>query len=333
MINSKLGIGPMSSEVIEAVYRYSHFFRKELMLIVSKNQVDHSGGYVNKWNTEQYASFLEEMKKKYSNSNVKNCRDHCGPGFSGNMSMEDTYKTIESDIENHFDLIHIDLCHYQGTNKERLYESKKAIEHCLNLNNEIAIEIGTDENVGSMYSINSLEDIQQEINFFKSFSNPDFYVIQTGSLVMEINQVGSFNKSFLIESNKLVHENDIKVKEHNADYLSKSQIQDRNGIVDAMNIAPQLGVVQTNYILNKCLIYGIKFDDFANLVYENKKWEKWIYKNNAQNKYLCLQIAGHYHFSSDEYKIIINQLKDHEDINENIIETLTNVIDHYESCN
>ena len=53
MINSKLGIGPMSSEVIEAVYRYSHFFRKELMLIVSKNQVDYTGGYVNNWNTEQ----------------------------------------------------------------------------------------------------------------------------------------------------------------------------------------------------------------------------------------------------------------------------------------
>ena len=333
MINSKLGIGPMSSEVIEAVYRYSHFFRKELMLIVSKNQVDYSGGYVNNWNTEQYTSFLEEMRNKYSNSNVKSCRDHCGPGFSGNMSMEDTYKTIETDIENRFDLIHIDLCHYQGTNKERLYESKKAIEHCLNLNNEIALEIGTDENVGSMYSINSLEEIQQEIDFFKSFSNPDFYVVQTGSLVMEINQMGSFNKSFLIESNKLIHENDIKIKEHNADYLSKSQIQERNGIVDAMNIAPQLGVVQTSYILNKCLIYGINFDDYANLVYKSKKWEKWMHKNNAQNKYLCIQIAGHYHFSSDEYKIIINQLNNHEDINENIIETLTNVIDHYESCN
>ena len=73
MINSNLGIGPMSSEVIEAVFRYSHFFRKELMLIVSKNQVDYSGGYVNLWNTEQYSSFLKKMKDKYSNSNVKNC--------------------------------------------------------------------------------------------------------------------------------------------------------------------------------------------------------------------------------------------------------------------
>ena len=245
--------------------------------------------------------------------------------------MEDTYKTIESDIENNFDLIHIDLCHFQGTHKERLYESKKAIEHCIKLNNEIAIEIGTDENVGSMYSINSLEEIQKELEFFKSFSDPEFYVIQTGSLVLEINQMGSFNKSFLMESRDLVHKYDIKIKEHNADYLSKSQIMDRKDIVDAMNIAPQLGVVQTSYVLNKCLTYGINFDDYANLVYESQKWLKWLHKNNSNNKYLCVQIAGHYHFYSDFYKKIINQINCHEDINENIIETITNVIDHYES--
>lgn len=152
MITSNLGIGPMSTEVIEAVFRYSHFYRKELMLIASKNQIDYSGGYVNDWNTKQYCEFLSDMKKKYKYSIVKNCRDHCGPGFTGNMSMDDTYKTIESDIKNGFDLIHIDLCHYGGTNEERLEESKHAIEYCLKLNENIDIEIGTDENLGSKYS-------------------------------------------------------------------------------------------------------------------------------------------------------------------------------------
>ena len=40
----KIGIGPMSSEVIEAVYKYSSINNKELMLIASKNQIDHNGG-------------------------------------------------------------------------------------------------------------------------------------------------------------------------------------------------------------------------------------------------------------------------------------------------
>ena len=331
MITSNLGIGPMSTEVIEAVFRYSHFHRKELMLIASKNQIDYSGGYVNGWSTKQYCDFLKKMKKKYAYSNVKNCRDHCGPGFTGNMSMADTYKTIESDIEYGFDLIHIDLCYYQGTNEERLEESRNAIEHFLTLDKDIAIEIGTDENLGSNYSLNSLEEIENEVNFFKSFFDPEFFVIQTGSLVKEINQVGSFNKNFIIESSKILNDNNIKLKEHNADYLSKSDIRERQGIVDAMNIAPQLGVVQTSLVLNKCLIYGVRFDDYANAVYNGKKWKKWMYNNDALNKLLCVKIAGHYHFASDEYKKIINQLNKHEDISENIIETLMEVIDHYES--
>ena len=331
LINSRLGVGPMSTEVIEAVFRYSHYHRKQLMMIASKNQIDYSGGYVNSWNTKQYCEFLNIMNKKYTYNNVINCRDHCGPGFNGNMSMDDTYKTIESDIENNFDLIHIDLCHYQGTNKERLEESRNAIKHCLKLNKEMAIEIGTDENLGSKYSLNSVEEIENEVNFFKNFFEPEYFVVQTGSLVKEINQVGSFNKDFIKESRKILNDNKIKLKEHNADYLSKSEIRERQDIVDAMNIAPQLGVVQTSLVLHKCLIYGVPFNDYANTVHNGKKWEKWMYNNDALNKLLCVQIAGHYHFSSDDYKKIIDQLNKYEDISESIIETIMEVIDHYES--
>ncbi len=331
MIESNLGIGPMSSEVIEAVFRYSHFHRKQLMLIASKNQIDYSGGYVNGWDTKEYCNFLNMMKNKYNFSDVKNCRDHCGPGFNGNMNLKDTYKTIESDIENNFDLIHIDLCHFEGTNQERLDESKKAIEHCLKLNNNIAIEIGTDENLGAKYSFNSIKEIEDEVNFFKNFFNPEFFVVQTGSLVMEINQVGSFNQDFIKKCKDIINQNDIKLKEHNADYLPTSEISKRNGYVDAMNIAPQLGVIQAGYILNKCLIYGINFDDYSNLVYKSKKWKKWMYKNNDSNKQLCVNIAGHYHFSSDEYKKIVDKINKHEDLSENIIETIMEVIEHYEN--
>lgn len=58
-----LGIGPMSSEVIESVYKYSAINNQPLMLIASKNQIDHSSGYVNNWNTKQYSLFLKSIKK------------------------------------------------------------------------------------------------------------------------------------------------------------------------------------------------------------------------------------------------------------------------------
>ncbi len=328
-MNSQLGIGPLSSEIIEAIFRYSHYFRKELMIIASKNQIDYNGGYVNNWTTKEFMGFIEEMRLKYPNSDIKICRDHCGPGFNGIFDLEDTYRTIKTDIENGFDLIHIDFCNFKGLEEEKLEESKKAIEYAQSLNPRILIEVGTDENVGTNFGMMNLEEIEREIDFFTSFCRPEFYVVQTGSLVKEMNQAGNFNKEFLKKISSLIQSKGLKLKEHNADYLSKEDIDLRKDIVDAMNIAPQLGVIQTALILKKCLIYGIKFDDFFEEVYQGKRWKKWLNSNTEENKLLCFLIAGHYHFSSDRYKRIMNQLKEREDIEEEIIKSMMDLIDHY----
>jgi hypothetical protein len=46
MLTSNLAFGPMSKEIIEAVFRHSHKYNKQLMLICSRNQVDVDKGYV-----------------------------------------------------------------------------------------------------------------------------------------------------------------------------------------------------------------------------------------------------------------------------------------------
>lgn len=324
-----LAVGPMSPEIIEAVFRFSHYHRKQLMLIASKNQIDWNGGYVNDWTTERYMAFVNDQKKQYPDSTVLVCRDHCGPGFNGNDSIDDVYKTIESDLKCGFDLIHIDFCHYKGTYEERLKESKRAVVFCLKTRPDILLEIGTDENTGTNYTIANKEEIEREIDFFMMFCKPKFFVVQTGSLVMEINQVGSFNKDFVEKIVPLVRGRGIQLKEHNADYLSKEEIELRLGIVDAMNIAPQLGVVQTQTMLTKCLMFGVKFDDFINEAYKGGKWKKWLNTHTAENKMLCAMIAGHYHFKGDAYKKIMGALEAREDIHETIITAITDIINHY----
>lgn len=329
MITAKLAIGPMSTEIIEAVFRYSNYMRVPLMLIASKNQIDHSGGYVNKWTTKEYMDFIRSMKAMYPQSQVLICRDHCGPGFNGNHNLEDVYKTIDSDIDNGFDLIHIDFCHLKGEREYILGESKKAIEHCLRRNPKIMLEIGTDENMGTNYGIMNFREIEEEINFFSEFCKPEFFVVQTGSLVMEIKQVGSFNPTFVKEIGERIRAKGLKLKEHNADYLTREEISKRKGLVDAMNIAPQLGVVQTQIVLSKCSLYGINTDAFIDEVYKGGKWKKWLHTNTEENKYLCSTIAGHYHFSSEAYKKIITELSKYEDINESIINGIMGVLGHY----
>lgn len=325
----ELAIGPMSPEVVMAVFRYSHFYRKPLMLIASKNQVDHAGGYVNGWMTAEYMQFVSEQKVANPNASVLICRDHCGPGFNGNYDLDDTYATIEDDIRNGFDLIHIDFCHFKGTKEEQLEASRKAVEHCLALKQDIKLEIGTDENTGANYSLPNLAEWEREIDYFKSFCSPEFYVVQTGSLVKEIQQAGSFNPVFVSKVHAMLQKKGLKLKEHNADYLSKEHIAERRGIVSAQNIAPQLGVVQTQVVLTKCLIYGVPIGDFIETAYEGGKWKKWLHTNTAENKMLCALIAGHYHFTSDAYRTIMAELGKREDITEAIIDQLSQVIHHY----
>ena len=325
----KFGFGPMSHEIIEAVFEYSHNYDKELMLIASKNQIDWDDGYVN--TTEEFAKNIEELRKKYVNSSVMICRDHCGPGFKNSdyNSIYDVEQTIRTDIECGFDLIHIDLCHYYYDIVE---QSCELMEYARELNPNIKFEIGTDDiedTVGTQ-----LIDFDKKIQPFIDFT-PLYYVINTGSLIKENKQIGTFKSKLTGAFGKILEQYNIGIKEHNADYLSASQIHERIGCVDAMNIAPQLGVVQTFTILNEAQKYGINVDNFVNLVYNKGRWKKWDNGNLDGNPYLSTIVAGHYHFGSDEYKRIVDQINDvfhrvwYETIEEGIRLHIIDVIEHY----
>ena len=306
----------MSSEIIEAVFRYSEINNEPLMLITSMNQIDWDGGYVNNWTTKEYAKYIEKLKDKYKNSKIYICRDHCGPGFK-KESMEEIYKTIDEDIACNFDLIHIDFCKFKGSYREILNESKEAIQYIKAKNKNISIEIGTDENTGSI--LNDVSKIEKEMEFFSSLSPIEFFVCQTGSLIKEINQVGNFNTGFIKKIKQIAKKYNLLLKEHNADYLNGKKIAYRKNLIDAVNVAPQYGAIQTLITIQKCITYGIDYTKFLQKSYDSKKWEKWMYKNDSSNKYLCSVIAGHYNFNDDSYINIYNQINQHENFRETII--------------
>lgn len=320
----KFGFGPMSTEIIEAIYQYSQDHSVELMLIASKNQIDYDGGYVNNWNTQQYVEHLNVLKKQYPQSKIMICRDHCGPGFKRDDcdSLIDTYQTVAEDINAGFDLLHIDFCHYTGN---IIQETIKALEFARKLNEDIEFEIGTDSIEDEILTKQQvLDNIKQFIEF-----DPLYYVINTGSLIKENKQIGTFHSDLLQDIHyELQDLGWADTKEHNSDYLSTEQIKLRNGCVDAMNIAPQLGVVQTTTVLAECQKYGINVDDFVNLVYHSNRWVKWDNGNLNGNPYLSTIVAGHYHYSSKEYKRLIRQLRSIA-IENKIIHNIKDVINHY----
>ena len=112
-----LGIGPMSKNVTDSAIEIANEENIPLMLIASRRQVDsinHGGGYVENWTTEDFAKYVKEKDKQ---KNIILCRDHGGPWqnnleikdkLSAKLAMDSCKISFHEDIKNGFKIIHID---------------------------------------------------------------------------------------------------------------------------------------------------------------------------------------------------------------------------------
>lgn len=111
--------------------------------------------------------------------------------------------------------------------------------------------------------------------------------------------------------------------------LMEARISLRSGVVDAMNIAPQLGVVQTNITLTAADRYGIDASDFLNASHASGKWGKWMLDSSDRLKNSI--ISGHYVFASDEYQRLLDRIRKLHDIDFEIVNSIDQVISIYDS--
>jgi hypothetical protein len=328
LVTATLAVGPLSRQIIEATYRYSAKSDRQLMLIASRNQIDHDGGYVEGWTTAQYAAHLSAVAADHPHADVLVCRDHCGPGFKDGKddTLAETFATVEEDVRCGFDLLHLDLCRAKVDNDTRVEQTKLLMERALDLNPDVLFEVGTDENDGQNFA--SRETVKRNIESLLEVVQPVFYVIQTGSLVKEARQVGCYERKMVLQFAQLLGRYGLLLKEHNADYLTAGQIRERRGVVGAMNIAPQLGVVQTATVLHLCLVHGVNTDRFQRHVHKAGRWRKWSL-GNLDNPYAATLVAGHYHFNDPEYMDLVRQLKLVTDVDEQVVEAILRVLGHY----
>ena len=318
----RLGFGPMSQEVINILANYSHDKQRPLMMIASRNQVDAESGYV--MTTPQLRQQLNTLPTDY----LWICRDHCGPyfldaekGLGLRDAVEATKKTIAYDIEQGFNLIHIDTSRVEDT----YGIAEELFDFCLELNPHINFEFGTEENVGvAAGAIKYKEDVA----FAKNIHNIQFVVAQTGSLCHEDHQAGGFETETVKELVAVANANGVKMKEHNADYLTAEQIQLRKATgVHALNIAPQLGVVQTKLLR---MLAGKRnltreWQAFGQVVLNSGRWKKWTDSDQDDQK---IVVAGHYCFTSPEYLTLINAINE-TDWNTELTNEMYAVLDNY----
>lgn len=323
--NFRLGLGPMSHEIVNLLASYAQA-GNPLMIIASRNQVDVDGGYV--MSTRQLRSIVDQ----FPSDNLLLCRDHCGPYFldsekslSGLRALEATKKTIAADIEAGFDLIHIDTSRCLGTYQV----AEELIKFCLDLNPQIMFEFGTEENIGV---VAGAEKYKADVLFAKDFPNMQFVVAQTGSLTLEDKQAGVFESEVVSDLVGFAEYMGLKLKEHNADYLTSDQIQLRKAAgVHAVNIAPQLGVMQTRIIKELAHNYGLdaEWNTFADAVYASDKWRKWFPIPGTRE--LIVDVAGHYLYQHTSYKTLVEKLDPHVNWQSILDKELIGLIDLYEN--
>lgn len=315
----------MSKELIEILAKHTTKNNYPLMIIASRNQVDYDTGYV------CTTAELADQVKQYKNSNLLLCRDHCGPYFSDldrSLSIEDAIdrcmKTIAADIAAGFDLIHIDVSRI----KENQFDyATQLIEYALSLNPDIMLEFGSEDNTG--IDINSsLARIDTQLEFLNPYKqNVKFFVTQTGSLTKD-GQVGSFD----VERNRVIGQQirakGFLFKEHNADYFTAEDIQQRiDAGVDSLNIAPQLGKVQTDLL--KEFAPQDLWARFADFVYGLNFWQRWV-APGVTDKDIAVSVSGHYCFNSEEYRDIIASI-DYDKFKSNLEIKITTLLDHYKT--
>ncbi len=325
-----LGAGPMSLNCVDATIELANEQNVPIMIVASRRQIEaeeFGGGYVNNWSTERFAEYVINNDKQ---GKIILARDHGGPWqseyeirkkFSLRKAMESAKISYQADIEAGLEVIHIDTSvDIFGIPQidDVLLRLFELIEFCWMVaqrnNRKIIFEIGTEEQTGSTNTVEELEYVLSQTYAFcdkYSLPKPTFVVSQTGTRVMETRNVGSFDSPVRI-ANELPAEIqvpkmidvcrkfDIYMKEHNTDYLSDEALlwHPKLGIHSA-NVAPEFGVTETQAFLALLKNNGLEKleEEFIELSFNSKKWDKWMLPDTSCGKYEKAIIAGHYVFS------------------------------------
>ena len=300
----KYYIGPMSQNVVDCVIKHGQ--KHSIGLIPSRRQVDFSGGYVNGWNTETFSSYV---KKK--NSSVLLCRDH-GGAEQGQVS-DDGNKSFETDAQ-YLDLIHIDPFRVSETIYQAAEKTGNVIEKLFEINPNVMYEVGTEEAIFKYEP----EHLNWMLGYLKirlrveQFNQIKYAVVQSGTrldLATRTN-TGNYNNTRLEKFIKVVKNFDLLSKEHNGDYLTDSfdvEVRFASGL-DAINIAPEYGQIESEFYLEMCKKDSSLFEELYKICYNSGKWKKWIPDVSRVSKSQIIMTCCHYILSD---KSFIDNIKSH----------------------
>jgi hypothetical protein len=296
-------LGPLSKNIVDAVIEYSKTTNREFVFIPSRRQIDYNGGYVHNWTTAEFTRYVRER------STIKIERDHGGPGQG--LEPDDGLESLREDAK-HLDIIHIDPWKAYPEYADGLRWTIQMINMCDKINPNLLYEIGTEESIRP-FTVDNLDQFVTDL--YKAlppqlFQKIRYVVIQCGTALLEKHNVGTYDSARLGKMLDVCLKHKLIAKEHNGDWVSADLVRkkERQGL-DCINIAPELGTLETQIVLNHVKQDADHFNALYKLCLDSNKWTKWVSPNFKpdENKEDLILICGHYLFSSPQFQ----QIKSH----------------------
>ena len=306
MNKPKLFIGPVSKNIVDVVIELSNQKDLCIALIHSRRQIDYDSGYVNNWTTKTFTDYIRSKSTK-----VLIERDHAGPA-QGN-AMDDGINSLEFDSKYDFDILHIDPWKYVDTFNMGLELTINLVNKVCDINNSVVFEVGTEAAIRK-YKNGEFEvflaNLQMKLG--ERFKRIKYASIQGGTRILENKNIGQFDSLECSRYIQICKKFGLFSKEHNGDYLTPEQINDRFSIgLDSINIAPEFGFIESNTLLDAIENNSDdkSFEKFFDICYKSNQWQKWMSinieeLNTFRLKKKIIQVSGHYIFSHPEFLLI-----------------------------
>ena len=129
-------------------------------------------------------------------------------------------------------------------------------------------------------------------------------VIQSGTRLCEGKNIGEFDEDRLQHMLSLASKYGLIAKEHNGDWLTMDNIRKKTEVgLKLINIAPELGMIETNVILEHLKKDIESFEKLYDICFKSNLWKKWVksdfdYINNKED---IIRVSCHYNYTNEEF--------------------------------
>jgi len=293
----RFGIGPMSKNVVDACISYANRNDVGLMLIPSRRQVEYDGGYSNRWTTEAFSRYVRDLT-----DNILLVRDHGGPQ-QGRLPDNSWLTSFDHDCQ-FLDVIHIDPWFAAKDFLDGCELTRNLIHYCYHKNPAIQYEIGTEQSIWKYDA--SLLDLL--ISFLKDklgadrFGQIKYAVVQCGTALRDNINIGTYDRARLVEMLGVCCKYGLLAKEHNGDWVSPKLLREKLAVgLDAVNIAPEFGQIETQTYLNEIGDNLKLYYWYESICLKSEKWKKWFAPASFPRPEEMIKACGHYVISYPEF--------------------------------